>query len=312
MESLLTAFNCVFPIFVQMFIGYLARRSSIVPEETFPRLSVLCFRVLLPLMMFCNLYTADFSRSSSVKLVIFLVLQVFLCFLIGYLTALRFVPDRRTCGTWTQAMFRSNIAVIGISLAETLVDKSGVAAMTVAIAFIVPLYNALAVFTLESFRGTEMNKKQVLCNVAKNPLILGSVFGIIFHVLPVSLPDALFLPLNSAGKAGSVLVLIALGASFRFESLKNKSFYLTLLTAARLVAAPALGLSLGILAGLRGNDLAIILVCAGSPLATPTFPMAQAYNSDYELAGQLVVTTSLLFCVTMFLWIFSLKQLGVI
>lgn len=311
MENLIVAFNCVFPIFVTMFVGYLARRRSVVPEEVYPRLSKLCFQVLLPVMMFCNLYSADFSVAFSAKLVGFLVAQVVLYFLLGYLSALRFVPDRRTCGTWTQAFFRSNIAVIGIALAQTLMDSNGVATMTIAIAVIVPLYNVLAVFTLESFRGTQFDAKTVLKNVARNPLILGSVLGLIFHFLRIPVPDVLLSPLSSVGKAGSVLILIALGASFQFQSLRGNRRNLILLTAARLVAVPALGMLLAYLIGLRGNEIGTVLICAGSPMATTAFPMAQAYDSDYELAGQLVVVTSLLCCLTMFLWIFCLKQAGV-
>lgn len=311
MENLLISFNCVFPVFVTMFIGHLTHRARIVPEETFPQLSRLCFHVLLPIMMFTNLYTADFSVSFSGKLVFFLVLQVVIFFLIGYLTALRFVPDPRTRGTWTQAFFRSNIAVIGVALAEPMMDHAGVATMTIAIAIIVPLYNVFAVFTLESFRGTEFNLKQVLVNVAKNPLIIGSVLGIIFHLLPFRLPGALLSPLVNLGKAGSLLILVALGASFNLESLRGNSRNLAFLTFVRLIAAPAFGLILAALSGLRGNALGTILICAGTPMATTVFPMAQAYDSDYELAGELVVVTSLLCCFTMFLWIFLLKQSGV-
>ena len=108
-----------------------------------------------------------------------------------------------------------------------------------------------------------------------------------------------------------VLILIALGASFQFQSLRGNRRNLILLTAARLVAVPALGMLLAYLIGLRGNEIGTVLICAGSPMATTAFPMAQAYDSDYELAGQLVVVTSLLCCLTMFLWIFCLKQAGV-
>jgi len=70
---------------------------------------------------------------------------------------------------------------------------------------------------------------------------------------------------------------------------------------------------LGALAiGLRGNDLSIVLLCAASSLATTAFPMAIARDSDYELTGQIVVTTSFLCCITLFVWIFVLKQLGLI
>ena len=47
-----------------------------------------------------------------------------------------------------------------------------------------------------------------------------------------------------------------------------------------------------------------------SPIASSTYPMALVYDSDHDLTGQLVITTSLFCCFTLFLWIFLCKQLG--
>ena len=40
--------------------------------------------------------------------------------------------------------------------------------------------------------------------------------------------------------------------------------------------------------------------------------MAMARDSDHELTGQIVVTTSFFCYITLFLWIFVLKQLGLL
>ena len=66
------------------------------------------------------------------------------------------------------------------------------------------------------------------------------------------------------------------------------------------------------LTGLRGNELGIVLVITGSPVASAAYPMAMAMDSDYELTGQMVVISSLLCCFTMFLWIFLLRQTGLL
>lgn len=43
-----------------------------------------------------------------------------------------------------------------------------------------------------------------------------------------------------------------------------------------------------------------------------SYPMALACGSDHERTAQVVVTTSMLFCLSMLLWIFALKQLALI
>ena len=47
-----------------------------------------------------------------------------------------------------------------------------------------------------------------------------------------------------------------------------------------------------------------------SPTAVNSFTMAQQMGGDAELAGDIVVTTSAASILTMFLWIFLFKSLG--
>ena len=56
----------------------------------------------------------------------------------------------------------------------------------------------------------------------------------------------------------------------------------------------------------------MVLVCIASPVASTAYPMALAYASDHEFTAQLVVTTSLICTLTLFLWIFALKQLWLV
>ena len=52
-----------------------------------------------------------------------------------------------------------------------------------------------------------------------------------------------------------------------------------------------------------------LLPLFGSPVATSSFAMAQQMGGDSDLAGQLVVYTSIFSIFTMFLWIVVLKSL---
>ena len=54
------------------------------------------------------------------------------------------------------------------------------------------------------------------------------------------------------------------------------------------------------------------MIMFGAPIAVSSYPMAQQMDGDGELAGQLVVLSSALCILTIFLWIFALKQLGLI
>ena len=59
------------------------------------------------------------------------------------------------------------------------------------ISVVVPMFNAIAVITLELFSGKRPNALGIIIDVFKNPLILGTVVGIAFQLLGIHLPEAL-------------------------------------------------------------------------------------------------------------------------
>ena len=93
MDNLLVALNCVLPVFTMLAAGYFAKSRGIVSEEIVPQLNRLCFSVLLSLYMFSSVYSADFSRAFSPRLVLFLVAQTLLLFVIGFFVISKTVPD---------------------------------------------------------------------------------------------------------------------------------------------------------------------------------------------------------------------------
>lgn len=312
MENLVVAFNCVLPAFVMLLTGYLAKRCGAVSEEIVPPLNRFCFTVLLSLYMFNNVYTADFDSAVSPGLILFLLAQTLALFIGGFVIVSRRIEDGRRRGAYLQAAFRSNIAIIGLTLAQTLMDDAGTASMAVVITVLVPVYNILAVIALESFGGTAVSVGRLAKSIFKNTLVIGSLLGLGFSVLRVPIPGAVMSALTSMGKAGTVLALITLGISFNFSALSGNWRQVLRLSALRLVIIPAFTVGTGVLLGFRGNDLAVTMLVSAAPMASTAFSMARMYDSDYELTGQVVVATSFFCSLTLFVWIFLLKQTGLI
>ena len=290
--------------------GSLIRRSKLVPEGTFNHVSKVSFQYLLPCLLFYNIYTTDLDTVFDARLLTFLISYVLIWFALATVLCIRFVPDRRARGAFVQTFFRSNIAIVGVSMADSLLGKDGVAAISVAIAFLVPLFNVLAVITLETCRGEKPDLKNTLLGIVKNPLIIACVLGLAFMLLEIPLPASVLKALSQIGTAGTVMTLISLGANFRFSGVRRNLKKVVTANVLRLVIAPLAALTAAVALGFRGGDLGIILLCTAPALAGSCYPMALACDSDHELTGQIVVTTSFLCCLTLFVWIFLLKQVG--
>ena len=79
----------------------------------------------------------------------------------------------------------------------------------------------------------------------------------------------------------------------------------------RLVISPILFVGLMYLMGYRGDHLLVALILFGAPTAMGTYAMACAMDGDDELASGTVAITSVLSILTMFIFIFLFKELGV-
>lgn len=101
-----------------------------------------------------------------------------------------------------------------------------------------------------------------------------------------------------------------LGAFFQFSGIRRYVRELTAVVAAKLIVFPALFLGLGALLGFRDAAFVSLLGVFASPTAVNSFTMAQQMGGDAELAGDTVVVTSAVSMLTMFLWVFLFKSLG--
>lgn len=312
MENLIIAFNVVLPLMLCIMLGYFLSRIGMIGEALRQGMNSLCFKVFLPFYLFNSIYTTDVSAAFNGKLMIFCVAAMTAWFALLMFIIPRIEKANPRRGVLIQAMFRSNFALFGLPMAESLCGAERMGPTSLLIGVCVPLVNILAVITLETFRGGKPSVKKMLIGIAKNPLIISSILGVVFNLLNVRLPSAVLKTVTDLGKVATPLSLVALGASFTFASVAAFRKQLILGVSGKLVACPLIMVTLGALLGLRAEMLVPVLIFFGAPTAVSSFPMAQQMEGDGELAASLVVFTSALSILTIFLWVFALKTLCLI
>ena len=95
-----------------------------------------------------------------------------------------------------------------------------------------------------------------------------------------------------------------------FGRLQGAARYLAIYTLARLLVFPAIFISLGAALGFRGVTLCAVMLVFATPVAVNSYTMALQMDADADLAGGIVLLTTSLSCLTLFLWILALKTLG--
>ena len=310
MENLMISANAVLPMCLVMALGYGTRRLGWLRREEISTINKIAFRIFLPCLLYYNIYCSDLSGSFDPLLMAYAVGGVLLTFglALGYTLLTEKLPERR--GVLIQGMFRSNYVIMGIPVATALLGADQLGTVSILIAVIVPLFNMLAVVVLEVFRGQKPKPLHILGQIAKNPLVIGSVLGILTLVAGIRLPHILEQTTQSVSAIASPLQLFLLGAFFQFSGLKTYRRELVTVSIAKLIVSPGLFLGLGALLGFRGVAFVSLIGIFASPTAVNSFTMAQQMGGDAELAGDTVVVTSAVSMLTMFLWVFLFKSLG--
>lgn len=312
MENFMLSANAVLPMFLLLAAGFLSQKAGVLTREDVPRFNKVAFRFFLPCLLFYNIYCSDLSAAVKPGLIVYAVCGVLLVFTAAYVAVKHLVPREDWKGVIAQGIFRSNFVIMGIPIAQALVGPDQLGAVTVLIAVVVPLFNFLSVYVLERFRGGTVNVRKVLLEVAKNPLIVSSLLGILCQLLGLRLPGLLEQTVSSLSVIASPLQLFLLGAFFRFDGLGRYVRPLAAVTAVKLFVTPAVLLGTAALLGIRGGDFVGLIGIFASPTAVNSFTMVQQMDcGDAELAGDIVVTTSAVSILSFFLWILIFKTFGV-
>ena len=331
MSDLLFSLNIVMPIILVVALGYILKKIKFVNKDFLSQANKLVFNVLLPVMLFVNIYNINGFSDIRWDICLYSILGILGLFLIGLVIVILFIKDPKQKGVILQCVFRSNYAIIGIPLAEMVFPNGGAAVASIVSAVSIPMFNILAVISLSVFLkekktvNLKTQIKEVIIKICKNPLIHGILLGILvllIRELFINLnidfriaTDLAFLDkaLNWLKNITTPLALIVLGGQFEFAAVKKLWKEIVLGVSFRIVIAPMLGLLIAYLAfpSFDGACFAALLALFGSPVAVSSAIMATQMNNDDELAGQLVVWTTITSSLTIFAMITILKSIGI-
>lgn len=327
MESFLFAINAVAPIVLMVAIGYLLKRIGFMSASFAKMANKLVFHLFLPVMLFLNVYRIEELSSMDFGYVLYALIALLLLFVLFLPAVLLVTKKRERRGVLLQAAFRSNYALIGIPLSQSLFGDEGSLIATLLSAVVIPVLNILAVISLSLFRGEgkKLRIGKLLLDIAKNPLIQGVVAGLavlgiralfVKGGIAFRLTDLtpVYTVLGYLSDLATPLALLVLGAQFEFSAVSSLRREIVFGTLVRTVAVPLLGVGTAYLffsSQFNGAHFAAFVALFATPIAVSSVPMAQEMGGDVTLAGQLVIWTTLFSTFSIFLVSFLLRLAGI-
>lgn len=312
MDNIIISLNVVLPLFIIMVLGYLLKKYEVYDAKSLKVFNNVVFKVFLPLHLFNSIYKTNLNEVFDKRFIIFIVGMIIALFSLLVILIPRIEKDNKKIGVIIQGLFRTNFVIMGLPIATSVFGESQIGTVAIAIAFVIPMFNVLAVISLELFRSSKVNYLNILKEILKNPLIIGALLGVLVLKSQIALPHFFKIAINDLSKVATPLAILLLGGSFEFCSVK-KYFKLTMgIIVLKLMLLPLMFVTLGAIAGFTGIKLLIIYIIFGAPTAVSSFNMAQQMGGDSDLAGQIVVFTTSASIITIFLGILAMKNLGLI
>ena len=314
MENLIFSLNATIPIFLMMLLGMLFRKLGWMDEVFAAKMNKFVFLVPLPVLLFEQLATVDFSEVWDIKFIIFCFVVTAISITISTLISLLW-KDRSIKGEFIQATYRSSAALLGIAIIQNIYGTAGMAPLMIIGS--VPLYNIMAVVVLSVFKpgNNSFDKalvKKTLKGIATNPIIIGIVAGFVWSALKLSMPSILHKTVSSIGATATPMGLMSMGATFEMKKATSKMKPTLVAVFMKLVGFCVIFLPMAALLGFRNEEMIAILVMLGSATTVSCFVMARNMGHEGTLSSGVIMMTTLLSAFTLTMWLDVLRSFGLV
>jgi predicted permease len=315
LNDLLFSANVIVPIFLLIMLGYALTKLKLWDENFLKIANNVCFKVLLPVLLFYNVATANIFEVFNGKLILYVCLCA--CTLCGllFLIVPLFIKDKKRRGVMIQGTFRSNFLLFGVPLGLSIGGESGAVLAAVVASFYVPVINMLSVISLYAFSDSEnKNLKSALLGIVKNPLIIGGVSGLIFSIIRnkigFELPEMVDTTLFNIKSIATPLAFLILGGDLKFGNMLKNIKVSIFSVIGKTILIPAIMLPLSAFLGFDKLSMASLVAVFATPNAVSSYAMARNYEADHELAGEIITLGTLLSIFTIFVFITLSKSFG--
>lgn len=304
------AFTAVFPILFYLLSGAAMRRGRLLSDTTLNEINRIVFLFCFPFAVFNSIYKTDLREMLNPGFIA--VISGLILFAAGCAVLIlpRFFKEKPVLGSMLQGIVRINVLLFSLPVVVAIngADKAGLASLS--IAFLTPLTNVISVIILETLRGDRVKPGKLILSIFTNPIIAGAVAGILVQLSGLRLPVMAEGVVDSVAGLVTPVALVMLGGGLKLADAVSYRRELTLVALIKLFFLPLLSVLTVKALGFDKTVVATALALTAVPTAVSSFPMAKAMGADASLAGQIVVTTSVLSVVTIFLWVLILSAIG--
>lgn len=298
--------SLIIPDFAIILLGLVLSRKGGFTKAFWDGAEKLVFNFLLAPFLFVSVAQSQLAVGESVRFLLTGICAMLLGVAASFAVRYFIKADAVTHASVFQCGFRFN-TYIGFAICTRFCGAEGPSLLAMLIAFWVPISNSIAVSDLvravakrdnQSENRSQLLRTTVL-GVARNPLIIATVLGLIFNYLGIELILPVKDFLSHLGSASLAMGLLCIGAGLQFSNLAKHFKLIAASCLVRLAVVPLMAWIVIQLTGLSGNAAAVVLVFASLPTAQSCYVMTANMHGNASIVAAVTTLQTLLSMLTL-------------
>ena len=303
MEIVTVLLKQVLIMYILIFIGYYAYKRKLISDQGSKDIGKVLLNIVIPVVVISN-FCVERTPDKVTELLSSAVISL-ICMAVSIMTAVLIYHKRNRVDEFSVAF--SNAGFIGIPLVQATLGSGAVFYISIMIVLINLLQWTYGVFTITDDRKY-INVRQV----AKNPIVISVLIGIVVFALNIKLPSivrSVFSIISGINTPLAMLVSgVYLAQSDILTIIKKKDVYLVCFV--RLILIPLLVTVIMKVIPLGSVDLKLAILLAGAaPVGSNVAIFASQYGKDYKRGIENVCVSTLLCIASLPLIVYIAKML---
>lgn len=334
LQYMVLSLNTTVPFILLAGLGMFLKWRGMIGEKFITQGNKVIFYFGIPVTIFRHIYSANLSDVMDLPFLGFNALWLIGFFLVTWLLAVKLMRDKSSVSSFVNSAYRSSLSVVAPPLLVLMFEghanpdilPKGILAVSVLL--ILSYATASVLFAVQDPGAKKNNVLTVLVSIAKNPIVIGVVVGLLFNLLGISLPRFVGEVAYNSGLLGislptfvgetayrlsgivMPLAMICVGANLSFKGFDAKFKYVIISVVVKLFLMPVVAVLVALLFGFRGNDLTIIMILNALPMAVGAYVMQAELGGDTYIGSSALMLTMTLSAFTLTLFIFLFRVIG--
>ncbi len=305
MDLFIASVSIVFPVFAVIWIGYLALRLRLIPEQAGDGLSQFVFVIAVPALLFRTLANAELPDSSPWGYWVSYFSAVAIVWGLGGFLARRFFSaNKAEAAVLGFAAAQANTVLVGIPLILRAFGDGASVPLVLLLSVHLPLTMTAVTIQVERGLGRSGSLKTILKKLIRHPILVSIAAALLMRMFHFKLPDIADTTFKMLGTAAAPCALFATGMALRRYGIGKSPGLVMIISVLKLLLHPLLVYVLAVhVLAIDPLWAGVAVLFAACPTGINAYLLAQQYRIAHaETSGAIAFTTTVS-ALTLLLWV---------